>query len=536
MQRLFFPLLGILAVCVAFGLRFGATPPVGTTSASEPRPESATAVVNLPLVLGAGPRLTFAEGVASGDVTDTAVTLWTRGSSEAAVVLEVATDAGFTLPAQTTTITFTAASDFTSPTRVTGLAPGQIYYYRWRRGRQTSPTGKFKTAPVRSQAANVRFAFSGDTDGTLVGGQPAFNQFEALDAVRAGEPDFFVYLGDTVYTDSFLRPSGPAQTLADYRAVYRTNRSYPALTNLFAAVSTYAIWDDHEIQNDFAGQTVSPARYTTGRQAFLEYMPIDGTEAPAGAECAGAPLFRAFHWGQDVDVIILDERSCRSADVGASCVDESGIEDLAPTLPSAARLLLGLPAIPPLGCRDAIAAPNRTMLGAAQKAAFKDALQNSSARFKFIINQVPIQQYYLGPYDRWEGYAAERQEILNFIRSQQISNVIFLSGDAHMNLMNDVYIDKFTDPAPIAYEVITGPVAALTMEEALTRFIGPDAVTQMHAALSLIGVDCRDLDAYSYGVVDVEAGKATITLRDDTGQAINDQLSPSISCVRVFGN
>ncbi len=536
MQRLFFPLLGILAVCVAFGSRPGATPSAETIIASEPRLDSATSVVNLPLVIRAGPRQTFADGVASGDVTDTAATLWTRGSREAAVLLEVATDADFALPVQTSTITFTAASDFTSQTRVAGLAPGQIYYYRWRWGRQTSPTGKFKTAPTRSQAANVRFAFSGDTDGTLVGGQPGFNQFQVLDAARAGEPDFFIYLGDTVYTDSFLRPTGPAQTLADYRAVYRVNRSYPALTNLFAAVSSYAIWDDHEIQNDFAGQTVSPARYATGRQAFLEYMPLGGTGLPAGAECAGAPLFRAFHWGQDVDVIILDERSCRSADVGASCVDQSGIEDPAPTLPSAARLLLGLPAIPPLGCRDAIAASNRTMLGASQKAAFKDALRNSTARFKFVINQVPIQQYYLGPYDRWEGYAAERQEILNFIRSQQISNVIFLSGDAHMNLMNDVFIDKFTDPAPIAYEVITGPVAALTLEEALTRFIGPDAVSQMQTALNLIGVDCRHLDAYSYGEVDVQSGQATITLRDDAGQTIKDQISPAVSCTRILGS
>ena len=34
-----------------------------------------------------------------------------------------------------------------------------------------------------------------------------------------------------------------------------------------------------------------------------------------------------------------------------------------------------------------------------------------------IINEVPIQQYYALPYDRWEGYAAERRKLLTFLRT-----------------------------------------------------------------------------------------------------------------------
>lgn len=531
MQRLIFPILSLLAALTTFGLSIGS----GASAVASLPPNPAPETLHLPLVVRSGPLLTFVHGVASGDVTTSGATLWTRGNSEAVLTLEVATDPTFAQVAYTSTVSLTASSDFTAKTNVTGLSPDRDYFYRWRSGRHVSATGTFKSAPLPSESAGVRFAFTGDTDGTMVGGQPGFNRFQALDALRADQPDFFVYLGDTVYTDSYLRPNGPAQTLTDYRASYQLNRTYPALTSLLAATSTYAIWDDHEVLNDFAGQTISPARYGIGRQAFMEYMPLDGSDLPADSSCAGPPLFRLFHWGRDVDVIILDERSCRSADVAHLCLDQNGVEDSAPTLPSAGRLLLGIPPVPPLGCREAIADPNRTMLGAVQKAAFKDALQHSTARFKFVINEVPMQQYYLGPYDRWEGYGAERAEILNFIRDHEVSNVIFLSGDAHMNLMNDVYIDKFTDPEPIAYEAISGPVAALTLEAAIIRFIGPWAVTQLQAGLDLIGVDCRHLDAYSYGLVEVQDGAAVITLKDAAGSIISDQHTPGLQCVHSFG-
>ena len=62
----------------------------------------------------------------------------------------------------------------------------------------------------------------------------------------------------------------------------------------------------------------------------------------------------------------------------------------------------------PPACLAAINDPNRTMLGAKQLATFEKAIKKSSATFKVIFNEVPIQQFYALPYDRWEGYAAER--------------------------------------------------------------------------------------------------------------------------------
>ena len=177
------------------------------------------------------------------------------------------------------------------------------------------------------------------------------------------------------------------------------------------------------------------------------------------------------------------------------------------------------------------------MLGTLQKAAFKAALQ-SKAKFKFVINGLPIQQFYALPYDRWEGYGAERNEILNFIRDNRIGGVIFLTTDTHANLINEVFIDRFHDSQRIANEFVTGPIAATTFQKDLLRTLGPVALFQFNTILTIVGVDCRQLDAYSYGVVDVDAssGTATITLKDDKGNLLHDQLNPSRTCVKTIGS
>ena len=148
-----------------------------------------------------------------------------------------------------------------------------------------------------------------------------------------------------------------------------------------------------------------------------------------------------------------------------------------------------------------------------------------------------IQQLYILPYDTWEGYAAERAEILNFIRDQGIRNVIFLTTDGHQNVMKGVFIDRFTDPVPVAYEAMTGPIATVTWQNLILGAIGPLGVVAQQAIHTLLGADCRHLNAYSYGVVRVDptTGSATITLKDSAGNALHDQLTPTTACTRPIG-
>jgi alkaline phosphatase D len=487
-----------------------------------------------------GPPPTFTHGVASGDVLSGKAIVWTRVNKASILRVEVSRNATFTAVDFRRTVQATAANDFTAKVDASNLRPGNQYFYRWIAsapegddddddddGEQeldcpcsTSPVGRFETAPLVTVPATARFGYTADSDGTRTNRPPSHKSFEVLDRLREENPQFWAYIGDTIYSDSSLRATGPATTLPEYRAAYKVNRTYPALRNLLRSTSTYTIWDDHEVVNDFDGRTVDPARYRAGREAFLEYMPIRTSNLLHDPTCAGDPLFRKFRWGSSIDIIIPDERSCRSGDVAQNPCQG----DLAPTLPSAIRVGAGLPPNPPPGCLAAINDPSRTVLGPVQKQAFKNALR-STAKFKIVINEYPIQQFWALPYDRWEGYAAERREIIRFIRNNNIRNVLFLTTDTHATLINQVFVDRFDEPEPVFDEAVTGPISTFTFEEEVVDFGGPGALSGVNLAFNIAGEDCRQLDQFSYGSVSAVPASATpaIAFRDDTGAPIMNQ-------------
>src|SRR5206468_2931353 len=90
----------------------------------------------------------------------------------------------------------------------------------------------------------------------------------------------------------------------------------------------------------------------------------------------------------------------------------------------------------PQACLDVINDPHRTFLGHRQLARFSRDIRRSKATFKVVLNETPIQQFYADPYDRWEGYAAERSRLLRSLKP--VKNVVFLTTDSHANLVNDV--------------------------------------------------------------------------------------------------
>jgi alkaline phosphatase D len=479
-------------------------------------------------------QVTFTHGVASGDVTSSKAVLWTRVNEAATIKVEVWDNAALQgKKAFKRVVNTSAASDFTAKADASGLLANTTYYYQWKTETDVrSPVGKFKTAPSPSSNANVKFTYSGDSDGTLVNGAPFFNNFETLDRAREENGDFFFYLGDTIYGDSGLRPSGPATTVDDYRDAYKVNRGYAALRNLQESTSTYAQWDDHEVVNDYDGQNVNPARYAAGRQAFLEYMPIRESDLPSDPSCAGNPIYKNYRWGSDAEIILIDTRSCRSPDVAVNpCLG-----DLGPTVPAAVRQGFGLPASPPPGCLAAINDPGRTLLGPVQKQLLKNALASSDAKFKFIVNPEPIQQFYALPYDRWEGYAAERTELLHFIRDNSIQNVVFLTTDTHATLLNQVFVDNFASPTARGYEIVTGPIATNTFQTEVLAFGGTFALQGVNFLMGMVGMDCRHLDADSYASVDVNAtaDTATVTSKDETGFPIIDQAGGELECTKTL--
>ena len=471
----------------------------------------------------------FSGPVSSGDVTSSRAIVLAHANVAENYKVEGWTNPSLTGPkAFKGKVKTNASKDFTVKIDITGLKPNTDYWFQFKKDElgALSDVGHFKTAPASGATQDVNLGYTGDADGNIntATNAPAFNNFETLDALNAENPDAWVFHGDTIYADSSFRTTGPATTLPEYRDAHKMNQAYAALKNLMESTSTYATMDDHEVVNDYDAQTVNPARYAAGRQAFLESYPVRETGLPHDTSCAGDPLYRKFQWGSEVEMFLLDMRSCRSSEATVACAG-----DLGPTLPTSVRttfpFTLFLTPSPPAGCLAAINNPSRTLLGPVQKAQFKADLLNSTARHKFVLTQDPMMQFHVLPYDRWEGYAAERNEILDYISNNGIDNVSFLTTDTHATLVNEVSKDTFTAPAPIAKELVTGPVATNTFRNEVVAVGGLLGLAATNAVISLDGMNCRQLDKYSYAtaVANATTGVATLTSKDQNGATIINQ-------------
>lgn len=258
----------------------------------------------------------FTSGVSSGDVTSNSTVLWTRINQDGIVKVEVSNSPNFKKIVFSQSVAALDDNDFTVKVIAKGLQENHKYYYRWISDNVISETGSFTTLPTSSDK-KLHFAWSGDSDPSKNGtGKLIFGDWKVLDAARLESPtqqlqsktglDFFIYLGDTIYSDfRGFRELPDAQTLDEFRQIYKDARQIPALNNLLKTTPIYPVWDDHEVRNDWTGQIVNPFFYKIGNQSFHEYMPTNQSNIPTHeGECAGPPQFKVIKWGKNVDLII----------------------------------------------------------------------------------------------------------------------------------------------------------------------------------------------------------------------------------------
>jgi alkaline phosphatase D len=302
----------------------------------------------------------------SGDVTDTSALVWLSAEPDSLVLLQYGKDPRLEEYNATNLIAVDPESDHTAKISLEGLQPATRYYYRAAVSRKMpGPIGSFVTAPRPDDDRKVTFCFSGDT-------RESYKPFTVMYAVCAQQPDFFLHLGDTIYADR----NGTARQLTEFWGKYRVNRDDDATQRCYRYTSVYAIWDDHEIADNYQpGNLLAPI----GQQAFLDYWPVRGP----GNE--PHRIYRSFRWGKAAELFILDTRQYRDR-------------------------------------------KNSTMLGETQKKWLLAGLARSSATFKFIATTVPVAG---GGVDRWDGYPKERAEILTFIKENHVRGVCFLSADLH---------------------------------------------------------------------------------------------------------
>ena len=491
---------------------------------------------------------TFSLGVAAGEVTSSSAILWSHADQKGEVRVEVATDPTFHHYIHAGNLKSRDTSDFTVQEQVGGLTPATTYYYRFVMGSDTSDTGQFRTAPAANADSTIRFAYSGDADAQRAAGQssPFYDgllgnngfgaeSFGIYGQMAAENNNFNVNFGDTIYSDTEVPGFPPALSVADKWAKYRQNLALASLQLLRRSGAGYNHWDDHEFINDFTKAEHGDAIYQAGVKAFTDYMPAHYTSADG--------LYNSERWGKNLEVFRLDERSFRSAKASANhtCDNpQTGQPDLAPTAPQTTRNLFAI-LVPSLAqpvsqaCKDKINDPNRTMLGTAQYDRFTQAIKSSDATFKVVLNEVPIQQYYALPYDRWEGYEAERQRLLHFLQDNNVKNVVFLTTDTHANLVNVVRYKTLESGGPQAspyHEFVTGPVSTMTFRREIDQATGvPNSGNLIAAAFfkppppAGTGMECVNVDIYSYAQVQVTGTALTVTAKDVHGNVVRDQTT-----------
>src|SRR5215210_7327970 len=150
------------------------------------------------------------------------------------------------------------------------------------------------------------------------------------------------------------------------------------------------------------------------------------------------------------------------------------------------------------------------------------------------MNELPIQQYYILPYDRWEGFEAERQQVLRELQS--VKNVVFLTTDVHATLVNDARFKTLEEGGPQnsgIMDVTVGPVATANFAREIEGSTGATGSAALVDNFFLtppppsgVGMQCSVIDQFSYGHVSVTSNRLTITPKDINGQPQMDGAKP----------
>lgn len=387
-----------------------------------------------------GPDDLFQHGVASGDPLQDAVILWTRVTppefgAPAEVYWEIARDADFAERVGAGWFITHPRRDYTVKVDAGGLEPGRTYYYRfWHMGR-TSPVGRTRTAP-EGGVARLRFGVTSCSN--YSGGY--FHVYRRL--AERHDLDAVLHLGDYIYeygggerlfptADGGMVNRGPQPpveivTLKDYRVRYAQYRTDPDLQEAHRQHPFIVVWDDHETANNAwrdgaenhdPGEGDWALRKWAAREAYFEWMPI--------READGGQLWRAFSYGDLLDLVMLDTRIWgrdKQVQTQALAADEE-----------------------------------RSLLGEDQEQWLAEQMRSSTATWRMIGQQVMIGHLLVNGrpfnFDQWDGYEASRARFYEVLEEEGLDNLVVVTGDIHTSWANDLCVDPLD---PERYDPETG--------------------------------------------------------------------------------
>jgi alkaline phosphatase D len=428
----------------------------------------------------------FYHGVASGDPTNTRITLWTRvtptGTGNVKTTWRMSTDTNFTNVVKSGTIYAKSTEDFNVHVNVTGLTANTWYYYQFKALNKYSLTGRTKTLPTGSTADSVRMAVMSCTN--FQSGY--FNAYEGL-ALR-NDVDLIVYLGDYIYEygkfgfgyDSSVHrvhdPITEAISLSDYQTRLSQYKLDPQTRFIQQQYPWICVWDDHEVADNAykdGAANHDPAtegnwydRLYAAKKAYFQWMPVRKPDLVNDT----MRLYRNFTFGKLIKLEMLDTRlQGRTIQLASS---DPNFNDT-----------------------------SRTMMGIAQRSWLFNDLNASTAKWNILGQQVmvaPLDVFGVPVNtDQWDGYPAERNRLLSNLQQNSSKNFVVLTGDIHSAWGNDL---------PLSGYGITNRSASAGVEFVTPSITSPNDYTSLNPGLiQLFNSEVRyvDLSYHGFEIIDV---------------------------------
>ena len=343
--------------------------------------------------------------VTAGNVTDATATVAAKANSGASIRLVVSTNVGLTSPVYSSVTTRDAYGYFKLD--IGGLTARTNYHYGLEvDGVVDAIQGRFKTLPVPSSVADFTIAFGS----CWIQGEDHKPPLRIADR----DVDLFLQLGDNGYNDVYTTNYNSFASATDETPYHTAWDAMLATANIPTLAQRHAwayIWDDHDygVNNSDGGFFCRPAASNAYRRMWPHY--------PLSAGTGDNPIYQAFNIGR-VRFILTDERSRRDTSTMATQT------------------------------------PSSTMLGATQKAWFKQELLDSKARGDGLIVwcssniYIADEAWQPSPYtadDSWAEFTYERAELADFMKANGIDTVCMLVGDQHALAMDSgVHADYAT--------------------------------------------------------------------------------------------
>ncbi|MGA1316277.1 MAG: alkaline phosphatase D family protein [Rubrivivax sp.] len=387
----------------------------------------------------------FALGVASGYPRPDGVVLWTRltGSdlpAQVPVQWEVSEDEqGRHVVARGVELA-QADGAHSVHAEPAGLVAGRPYWYRFTALGDRSAMGRTRTAPAPDALAPLRFAIA------------SCQRFEhgawaAWADVAAFAPDLVLFLGDYIYEYPSMPGAvrqvsgGLIHTLDGYRERYAQYKADPLLQAAHAAAPWVLVWDDHEVENDYAGlQGGLPfvdfeAQRAAAYQAYWEHQPFPKSMRPAGASMG---LYARLDWGRLARIHLLDNRQHRDPQ---AC-------------PRPGRLF-GSGTVAVRACPE-LDDPRRSLLGLAQERWLAEGW-SLERRWNLLAQQTLIaprmdvdrQGHATVWSDGWDGYGPARQRLLSAAVQRAVPGLVALGGDVHAHYAAHLHADPLDPRTPL---------------------------------------------------------------------------------------